>query len=86
MDLFKDLPPSLTAPATDATSLTPSDTAVLSPIPRAIFIGQAGDVTVEMQGGQVVTYSNVQGGTVLAIRALRVHQTGTTASAIVSMW
>lgn len=86
MDLFKDLPMSLTAPATDAASIAPHDTNILSPIPRAIYVGQAGDVTVEMQGGQVVTYSNVQGGTVLAIRALRVHQTGTTASGLVSMW
>jgi len=86
MDLFKDLPSTLTGPATDASAVTPSDTAVLPTTPRAIYVGNGGDLAVEMQGGQNVTYANIQGGTVMAIRALRVLQTGTTATGIVALW
>ncbi|MFV2002361.1 MAG: hypothetical protein ACC619_05220 [Paracoccaceae bacterium] len=86
MDQFKDFPVTLTSPATNASALVPSDTATLPVISRAIFVGQTGDVSVEMQGGQTVLFQNVQAGSILAIRATRLRQTGTTASAIVSMW
>ena len=86
MDLFKNEPTTLTSPAGDAAAVTPDDATALSTVPRAIYVGNAGDVSVEMQGGQVVTFANVQGGTVLAVRPLRVRQTGTTASGIVALW
>ncbi len=86
MDYYKDLPVTLTSPASDAIAVTPDDNAVLSSIPRAIYVGNTGDVSVEMQGGQVVTFTNIQSGTVLAIRALRIRQTGTSATGIVALW
>jgi hypothetical protein len=86
MDLFKDLPSSLTAPATDASVISPNDVSVLSSVPRAIYVGNGGDLAVEMQGGQNITFANIQGGTVLAVRVLRVLQTGTTATGIVALW
>lgn len=86
MDLFKDQQTSLTSPATDATDVTPNDTTTLPAVPRAIYVGNAGDLAVEMQGGQNITFANIQGGTVLAVRALRVLQTGTTATGIVALW
>ena len=86
MDQFKDFPVTLTSPATNAISLTPSDTTPLGTVSRAIYVGVAGDLSVEMQSGQIVVFQGVQSGSILAIRALKLRQTGTTATGIVSMW
>ncbi len=86
MDQFKDFPVTLTSPATNAISLTPSDTAPLDTVSRAIYVGVAGDLSVEMQSGQIVLFQGIQSGSILAIRALKVRQTSTTAGGIVSLW
>ena len=86
MDFFKDHQTGLTSPASDAAAVTPDDNTALTFVPRALYVGNTGDISVEMQGGQIVTFPNVQGGSVLAVRALRVRQTGTTASGIISLW
>lgn len=86
MDIFKDFPATLTSPATNAAAVAPSDTTPLTSVSRAIYIGQSGDVSVEMQSGQIVTFQNVQGGSILALRTLKVRQTGTTAVGIVALW
>ena len=86
MDQFKDFPVTLTSPATNAVAVTPSDTVPLTNISRAVYVGQTGDISVEMQSGQIVTYQNVQGGSILALRTLKIRQTGTTAVGVVTMW
>ena len=86
MDQFKDFPVTLTSPATNAISLTPDDTTPLDTVSRAIYVGVAGDLSVEMMSGQIVLFQGVQSGTILAIRALKVRQTSTTAGGIVSLW
>ena len=86
MDQFKDFPNTLTSPATNAAAITPSDTSPLSEVSRAIYVGQTGDISVEMQNGQIVTFQNVQGGSILALRTLKIRLTGTTATGIVSLW
>lgn len=86
MDHFKDLPATLTSPATHAVDIAPDDTTPLPGVTRALYVGQAGDVAAEMQSGQVVTFQNVQSGTILAIRTLKIMQTGTTATGLVAMW
>ncbi len=86
MDQFKDFPVTLTSPATHAVSVTPDDATPLGNVTRALYIGQTGDVSVEMQSGQIVTYQNVQGGSILALRVLKVRQTGTSALGIVALW
>lgn len=86
MDQFKDFPATLTSPATNALEITPNDTAPLAAVSRAIYVGQTGDVAAELQSGQVVTFQNVQSGTILAIRTLKILQSGTTANGIISMW
>ncbi|MGR3290530.1 MAG: spike base protein, RCAP_Rcc01079 family [Paracoccaceae bacterium] len=86
MDQFKDFPTTLTSPASNAASITPSDTALMTDVSRALYIGQTGDVSVEMQSGQIITFQNVQGGSILALRTLKIRQTGTTAVGIVSLW
>ncbi len=86
MDQFKDFPVTLTSPAVGAETVTPSDTTPLANVTRALYVGQTGDISVEMQGGQSVTFRNVQGGSVLALRASRVNLTGTTAADIIALW
>lgn len=86
MDRFSDFPTNLVAPARDAAPVTPSDSADLAQLPRALFIGTAGNVAVVMAGGQSVTFESCAAGTVLPVRATRIKATGTTAAAIVALW
>ena len=53
---------------------------------RALYVGTSGDVTVEMAGGQVLTFTGVPGGTILPLRITRLLQSGTTAGAVVGIW
>ena len=71
--------------ATGGYAITPSDTAVLAPIPRAIHVGGAGAVAVEHPDGSVATYSGLQAGQRLDVQAIRVLATGTTATLLVAM-
>jgi len=86
MDQFKDFPATLTSPATNAIELIPDDLNPLDMVTRALYVGQTGDISVEMQSGQIVGFQNVQGGSILAIRTLKVRATGTTATGLIAMW
>ena len=86
MDQFKDAPITLTSPATSAAAVSPDDATALNALSRAIYVGNTGDISVEMKDGQIVDFINIQGGTVLALRVMRVRQTGTTATGIVALW
>lgn len=86
MDKFSDYPTSLTAPARDAAAVTPDDAADLGHLPRALYVGNGGDVSLRLAGGQAVVLQNVPGGSVLPLRASGVNATGTTASGIVALW
>jgi hypothetical protein len=86
MDNFSDIPTTLTAPARDAAPVTPSDSTNLTAVPRALYVGQAGDLSVLMAGGQSVVFSTVPAGLILPVRAVRVNATGTTAAGIVALW
>lgn len=86
MDKFSDYPTSLTAPARDAVAVLPDDTADLAVLPRALFVGQTGDVSARLAGGQTVVFRNVQAGSMLPVRTAGVNATGTTATDIVALW
>jgi hypothetical protein len=86
MDRFSDLPTTLTAPARDAIAITPSDGTDIASLPRAVYVGTAGHLAVQMVGGATVTFQNVPAGALLAIRPRRVLVTGTTASNLVALW
>ncbi len=86
MDKFADFPTNLTAPGRDAAAIAPNDLTDLPIVPRALFVGQGGTVAVRMAGGQDISFENVQGGTILPVRARRVLATGTTASSLVALW
>jgi hypothetical protein len=86
MDKFADYPTSLTAPARDAAAIVPSDVADIPDLPRAIYVGQGGNVSARMIGGQTVLFSNAQAGSFLPIRAKGINATGTTAANLVAIW
>ena len=74
-------------PAEYAAAVTLSDSTVLTPTPRALYIGSGGDVVVTMAAdGTDVTFANVPTGTKLPVRVSKVKATGTTASSIVALY
>ncbi len=85
MDTFADHAVGLTAPATRPETITPNDSADLSHTTRALYVGQTGNVRVQMVSGDIVTLANMQGGILYPIRASRVFATGTTASDLVGL-
>lgn len=61
------------SPYTRAVAVTKSDTTLLDPVPRALYVGGVGDVVVDTLGGDAdVTFKAVPTGTVLHVRAVRV--------------
>ena len=87
LDKYKDESTALESPANSAVAVTTSDVADLAEPSRALFIGGAGNLSVEMYGtGTAVVFANVQAGSILPIRVTRVNATGTTATSIVSVY
>jgi hypothetical protein len=86
MDRFSDFPTNLVAPARDGAAVVPNDSLDLAQLPRALFIGGTGNVSVTLAGGQALIFQNCPAGSVLPVRARRVHMSGTTATAIVALW
>lgn len=67
-------------------AVTPHDTDALPTIPKALYVGTAGDLVLRGAGGAAdVTFRNVGAGQVLDVRASHVRATGTTAGAIVAL-
>ena len=69
-----------------AFAITPSNTASLSPMPMALYIGGAGDVTVMPAVGTAsVTFKAVPVGTTLWVSVRQVLSTGTSATFILGL-
>lgn len=84
-DAFADHAVGLTAPATRAETITPSDATDLARATRALYVGQSGAVRLRTTGGDEVTLANLQGGVLYPVRAARVLATGTTATGLVGL-
>lgn len=66
-----------------AVVITPSDSVDLTNTTRSIWVGVAGNIKVDMMGGETaVTYSNVPVGRFVGAFT-RVYSTGTTASSLI---
>ncbi len=74
-----------TSPAADAAAITPDDAQDLSAPTRAVYVGSAGALRVQMLSGAVVTLTAVQAGAVYPLRLRRVMATGTTAGGLVAL-
>ena len=54
---------------------------------RALWVGSFGNVKVDLRdGASTITFNNVQDGTLLPFRVVKVYKTGTTASNMVLVW
>lgn len=85
-DIWNDRRVEEWGPAHDAVAITPSDSVDLTAVTRGIYVGAAGNVKVDMLGSGTVTFTSVQVGTVLPVRATRVYSTGTTATGLIALW
>lgn len=75
------------SPAVAALSVTPSDTVELTGFPRALWVGNAGDVAGKLRDDSTaVTFVGVQAGTLLPFAFKLVKSTGTTATSIVAVY
>ncbi|HEY0623533.1 spike base protein, RCAP_Rcc01079 family [Sphingomonas sp.] len=86
-DDFQNRADQVSAPATRCAAVTPHDGDALSMIPKGLYVGTGGDVSIEPAGGGgPVTLANVPGGSILPVRARIVRATGTTAADIVALY
>jgi hypothetical protein len=69
--------------ARHAFAITPADSN-LTQEARALYIGGTGNVTVTMDSGAVVTFSNVAAGSILPVSVTRVAAS-TTATSIIGL-
>jgi len=85
-DPFRGLTDSPMAPASRCFAIIPSDSAQLALATKAIYVGQAGDVTLRsVRGSADVTFRNVPAGATLDVRVCAVRATGTTAGNLVGL-
>lgn len=76
-----------------AAAVTPSNTVNIPSIsgpdaarPCVLYVGTGGSLRVLTEGGDDVTFVNVQDGTFFPVNVLRVFATGTDADDIVALW
>lgn len=83
MDDFSTYSDTVTAPSRQPFVITPHNVSALAEIPKRLFIGTGGDVTLRGVDATVdVVYKNVGDGAYLNVRPQFVRATGTTASDI----
>lgn len=84
-DQFSYIPDAPTGPARKAFAVTPHDTALIDPLPKALICGGAGTITLKAVDSAAPVTIPVLAGQQLDIRAEIVLQTGTTATNIVAL-
>jgi hypothetical protein len=85
-DNFDTTLDSLIAPARNCFSITPDNTAVLTILPKALYVGSGGNLVVRtIDSDQDVTFANLANGTILDVRVSAVRETGTTAANLIGL-
>jgi hypothetical protein len=80
-DPFVNTQGGIQSPTRSSFAITPSDTAELPFVTRAVYVGATGDITVRLADDTAqVTLKAVPVGTMLPVRARQIYATGTTAS------
>lgn len=86
-DSFANRADDVSAPATLAVAVVPSDTTPLPDIPKALYVGTGGTVTMRGAGGGADSvWRNVASGTLLPFRAQYVRATGTSAADLLALY
>ena len=84
--LYQNLDAKNAAPGVTAVAVTPNDSTNLAVNPtRAIYVGVAGNLNVDMADGGTVLFSNVPVG-MFPIQVVRVRSTSTTATNLVAIY
>ena len=86
MDKFDSFTSDLVAPAREGAEIVPSDGTDLPHLPRAIWIGGGGSLSMVMADGGTVQLVGVPAGALLPLRPRRVRATGTSATKLVALW
>lgn len=75
------------APATRALAITPDDTNPLTDIPKGLYVGTGGTITMRgVNGTADQVWKNVPSGTILPFRVQYVRATGTTAADLLALY
>ena len=86
-DQFSNSADQVSAPATRALAVVPHDSNALTDIPKALYIGTGGDITMRgLNGSADQLWKNVAAGAVLPFRAQYVRATGTTATDLLALY
>lgn len=86
-DPFASSADALHAPATRATAVSPHDANALPDIPKALYVGTAGDIAARgLNDNADQLWKNVPAGAILPFRARFVRATGTTAADILALY
>jgi hypothetical protein len=87
IDNFKDAAGDmLVASSINPYAIVPHDTDPLPVVPKAIYVGTAGDVVLRGIGAAAdVTFKNCPAGFMIVVRAAHVRATGTSASDLVAL-
>ena len=86
-DTFQYSADQVSAPATRALSVVPSDATPLADIPKALFVGTGGTLVLRgVAGGGDTIWKNIASGSVLPFRAQFVRATGTSATDLLALY
>lgn len=86
-DQFQSTADTPSAPASRAESVSPHDSNALSDIPKALYVGTGGNITMRgVSGGADRVWKNVPAGAILPFRAQYVRATGTSAADILALY
>ena len=86
-DPFAGYSDSVFAPATRAVAVTPHATNPLADIPKGIFVGTGGNITMRgVNDAADTVWKNVPSGTVLPFRAQFIRAAGTTAADMLALY
>lgn len=86
-DQFSTNADQVSAPARRAVAVVPHDSNALADIPKALYVGTAGNIAMRgVDGTSDQSWKNVGAGTVLPFRAQYVRATGTTAADILALY
>lgn len=86
-DQFQSSADSVSAPARRAVAVVPHDGNALNDIPKALYVGSAGNITMRgIDGNADQLWKNVAAGTILPFRARYVRATGTTAADLLALY
>lgn len=85
-DPFSTRADSVSAPAQRARAVTPHDSNPLPDVPKALYVGSGGTITMRGSGDSTDSiWSNVPSGSIVPFRPSHVRATGTTASDILAL-